>query len=151
MNILFFLTPKNNVAYIYDDFTLRQTLEKMERNRFSAVPIISRDGKYIGTITEGDLLWEIKNKYALNFKDSENLSIMAVPRRMDNMPVSAETDIEDLISKALNQNFVPVTDDRGIFIGLVTRKDVMRYFMEKLETSGTISENPDSPPKSQSK
>lgn len=142
MNILLFLTPKNNVAYIYDDFTLRQTLEKMERNRFSAVPIISRDGKYIGTITEGDLLWEIKNKYALNFKDSENLPVVDVPRRMDNMPVSAETEIEDLISKALNQNFVPVTDDRGIFIGLVTRKDVMRYFMEKLETTGTISESP---------
>ena len=60
MNLLFFLTPKGKVAYIYDDFTLRQTLEKMEYHRYSAVPILTREGKYVGTITEGDLLWAIK-------------------------------------------------------------------------------------------
>ena len=130
MNLLFFLTPKGKVAYIYDDFTLRQTLEKMEYHRYSAVPILTREGKYVGTITEGDLLWAIKNRYSLNFKEAENTPILEIPRRMDNLPVSADTEIEDLIVKALNQNFVPVTDDRGIFIGLITRKDIMRYFAQ---------------------
>lgn len=130
MNLLFFLTPKGKVAYIYDDFTLRQTLEKMEYHRYSAVPILTREGKYVGTITEGDLLWAIKNRYSLNFKEAENTPILEIPRRMDNLPVSADTEIEDLIIKALNQNFVPVTDDRGIFIGLITRKDIMRYFAQ---------------------
>lgn len=132
MNLLFFLTPKGKVAYIYDDFTLRQTLEKMEYHRYSAVPILTRDGKYVGTITEGDLLWAIKNRYSLNFKEAENTPILEIPRRMDNLPVSADTEIEDLIIKALNQNFVPVTDDRGIFIGLITRKDIMRYFAQTM-------------------
>lgn len=132
MNLLFFLTPKGKVAYIYDDFTLRQTLEKMEYHRYSAVPILTREGKYVGTITEGDLLWAIKNRYSLNFKEAENTPILEIPRRMDNLPVSADTEIEDLIIKALNQNFVPVTDDRGIFIGLITRKDIMRYFAQTL-------------------
>ena len=130
MNLLFFLTPKGKVAYIYDDFTLRQTLEKMEYHRYSAVPILTREGKYVGTITEGDLLWAIKNRYSLNFKEAENTPILEIPRRMDNLPVSADTEIEDLIIKALNQNFVPVTDDRGIFIGLITRKDIIRYFAQ---------------------
>ncbi|MBU5433819.1 CBS domain-containing protein [Intestinimonas sp. MSJ-38] len=132
MNLLFFLTPKGKVAYIYDDFTLRQTLEKMEYHRYSAVPILTREGKYVGTITEGDLLWAIKNRYSLNFKEAENTPILEIPRRMDNLPVSADTEIEDLIIKALNQNFVPVTDDRGIFIGLITRKDIMRYFAQTM-------------------
>ena len=132
MNLLFFLTPKGKVAYIYDDFTLRQTLEKMEYHRYSAVPILTREGKYVGTITEGDLLWAIKNRYSLNFKEAENTPILEIPRRMDNLPVSADTEIEDLIIKALNQNFVPVTDDRGIFIGLITRKDIMRSFAQTM-------------------
>ena len=132
MNLLFFLTPKGKVAYIYDDFTLRQTLEKMEYHRYSAVPILTREGKYVGTITEGDLLWAIKNRYSLNFKEAENTPILEIPRRMDNLPVSADTEIEDLIIKALNQNFVPVTDDRGVFIGLITRKDIMRYFAQTM-------------------
>ncbi|HJA36365.1 MAG TPA: CBS domain-containing protein [Firmicutes bacterium] len=132
MNVLFFLTPKSKVAYIYDDFTLRQTLEKMEYHRYSAVPLLTREGKYVGTITEGDLLWSIKNKYSLNFKEAESTPIMEIPRRMDNLPVTADTEVEDLIIKALNQNFVPVTDDRGMFIGIVTRKDIMRYFAEQM-------------------
>ena len=132
MNVLFFLTPKSKVAYIYDDFTLRQTLEKMEYHRYSAVPLLTREGKYVGTITEGDLLWSIKNKYSLNFKEAESTTIMEIPRRMDNLPVTADTEVEDLIIKALNQNFVPVTDDRGMFIGIVTRKDIMRYFAEQM-------------------
>ena len=92
MNLLFFLTPKGKVAYIYDDFTLRQTLEKMEYHRYSAVPILTREGKYVGTITEGDLLWAIKNRYSLNFKEAENTPILEIPRRMDNLPVSADTE-----------------------------------------------------------
>ena len=130
MNVLRFLTPKSNVAYIYDDFTLRQTLEKMEFHRYSAIPIINRAGEYVGTLTEGDLLWAIKNQYSLNLKEAENVPITQVPRRMDNEPVTADTSMEELISVALNQNFVPVIDDRGVFIGIVARKEIMRYFQE---------------------
>ena len=130
MNVLRFLTPKSNVAYIYDDFTLRQTLEKMEFHRYSAIPIINRAGEYVGTLTEGDLLWAIKNQYSLNLKEAENVPITQVPPRMNNEPVSADTSMVELISVALNQNFVPVIDDRGVFIGIVTRKEIMRYFQE---------------------
>ena len=68
MNILFFLTPKSDVAYIYDTFSLRQVLEKMEYHRYSCIPIIGENGKYVGTITEGDLLWGLKSRGDLNLK-----------------------------------------------------------------------------------
>ena len=53
MNILFFLTPKSDVAYIFEDETLRQTVEKMEHRKFSCIPLLSMDGRYTGTISEG--------------------------------------------------------------------------------------------------
>ncbi|HIU66597.1 MAG TPA: CBS domain-containing protein, partial [Candidatus Caccomorpha excrementavium] len=87
MNILFFLTPKSEVAYIYDDFTVRQALEKMEYHKYSAVPIINRRGEYVGTITEGDFLWALKDRYLLNMKAAEQLLVRSIPRRMDNRPV----------------------------------------------------------------
>ena len=62
MNILFFLTPKEEVAYIYENETLRQTLEKMEHRRYSCIPILSMDGKYIGSISEGDLVGNQKKR-----------------------------------------------------------------------------------------
>lgn len=127
MNILFFLTPKSEVAYINEEDTLRQALEKMENHMYAAVPVLNRNGRYVGTLTEGDLLWAIKNKYDLSLKDAERIRVSEIPRRTDNKPVSADADMEDLIDKVLNQNFVPVLDDQRSFIGIITRKDIIRY------------------------
>ena len=135
MNILFFLTPKEEVAYIYDTDSLRQALEKMEHHSFAAVPIISRaDGHYVGTLTEGDLLWSIKDRGNLSLKLSEDISIMEVRRKWDNEPLDVDVNMEDLLNKAMNQNFVPVIDDRKRFIGIITRKDLIQYLCRKLVT-----------------
>lgn len=136
MNILFFLTPKSEVAYIYDDQTLRQALEIMEYHRYTAVPVINKMGKYIGTITEGDMLWGIKNQYNLSLKGAEHMPVTTIPRRSDNHPVSIDATMEDMIDKALNQNFVPVVDDQENFIGIITRKDIIRYCYERLQDEG---------------
>lgn len=143
MNILFFLTPKSETAYIYDDENLRQALEKMEYHKYSAVPIISRNGRYIGTITEGDLLWYIKNHLDLNLQDAQRIQVTTIPRRSDNMPVSADCKMEDLMARALNQNFVPVLDDGRSFIGIVTRKEIIKYFREQLKKCAADQSDPD--------
>ena len=127
MNILFFLTPKSDVAYLTDEMTLRQALEKMEHHRYTCIPMLDRNGRYVGTVTEGDLLWAVKNQYDLSVKNAEEGPILDVKRRRDYEPVNINAKIEDMVFLAMGQNFVPVVDDRGAFIGIVTRKDIMRY------------------------
>lgn len=127
MNVLFFLTPKSEVAYLYEDYSLRQALEKMEHYRYSAVPIINRKGEYVGTITEGDLLWNIKDHYTLDLHKAEGIPLKQLERRWYNDPVNVNCEIEDLVLTSMNQNFVPVIDDNQIFIGLITRKDIIGY------------------------
>lgn len=131
MNILFFLIPKSEVAYIYEDDSLRQALEKAEYHRYTVIPLINREGLYVGSITEGDLLWGIKNQYQLNLREAEHISIASIARRMDYLPVKAGAKMEDMIDKALSQNFIPVVDDRGSFIGIITRKDIIKYFADR--------------------
>lgn len=141
MNILFFLTPKSEVAYLYDDYSLRQAIEKMQHYRYSAVPIINRNGNYMGTITEGDLLWHIKEKRLKDLYDAEDVPLSEVDRHWYNEPVNAQCDIDDLVMSCMNQNFVPVIDDNHTFIGIVTRKDIMLYcynsYKENLQKSKT--------------
>lgn len=127
MNILFFLKPKSEVAYLYDDYTLRQALEKMEHYRYSAIPVINRAGNYIGTITEGDLLWDIKGMNLRELQEADNVSLKDIRRRWNNEPVNVNCEIEDLITSSMNQNFVPVIDDKEIFIGIITRRDIIQY------------------------
>ena len=131
MNILFLLTPKASCAYVREDDTIRQALERMSAAGYSAVPILAKDGGYRGTLTEGDLLWAIKNLYLMDMRAAESHGIMEIQHRKDNEPVSVTTPVEDLLSKAVDQNFVPVVDDKGAFIGIVTRKAIMQHCMEQ--------------------
>ena len=135
MNIMFFLKPKSEVAHIYDDDTVRQVLERMEYHRYSCIPMLNRQGKYVGSITEGDLLWWLKGNHNLNLKLAEMVSIQEVGRRLDYKPVRAEAKMEDLMEKAMEQNFVPVVDDQGNFSGIITRKDIIGYLYDNLVVS----------------
>ncbi|MDO4648254.1 MAG: CBS domain-containing protein [Eubacteriales bacterium] len=132
MNILFFLTPKSEVAYIFEDETLRQTLEKMENRKYSCIPLLSKDGKYAGTISEGDLLWGLRHLNLHDIRETEEVSILALPRRATYKPVKASAKMEDLLDCAINQNFVPVVDDLGFFIGIITRKEILKYCHREL-------------------
>ena len=133
MNIMFFLKPKSELAYVYDYHTLRQAMEIMEHHKYSSIPMINKDGKYIGTITEGDVLWGLKALDILNLKDAENIAVTQIQRRLDYRPVRVDSDIEDLIVKSMEQNFVPVVDDQDSFIGIITRKDIIGYCYEKIK------------------
>lgn len=135
MNILFFLKPKNEVAYIYDYSTLRQVLETMEYHKYASIPMLNKAGEYVGSITEGDLLWGIKAYTNLNLKEAENIFIRDFPRKADYEVVSADSDMEDLIKKAMNQNYVPVVDDQKKFIGIITRRSIIEYCYERLSDS----------------
>ena len=131
-NILFFLTPKAMCHLLYDDFTVRQALEKMEIAGYSALPIINRRGEYRGTLTEGDLLWALKNLCYMDMRQAEAHRIMQITHRRDNIPVRVNTSMQDLISRASTQNFVPVVDDKDTFIGIVTRRSIMQYCQQQM-------------------
>jgi len=131
-NILFFMTPKAMCQFVYDDFTIRQALEKMEAAKMTALPILNRRGEYRGTLTEGDLLWAMKNMCYLDMRQAEARRIMEIQRRWDNIPVRVTTSMHDLVDRATYQNFVPVVDDKDTFIGIVTRTGIMKYCKQEL-------------------
>ncbi len=131
-NILFFLTPKAMCAFVYDDYTVRQALEKMESAGYAALPILSKHGDYRGTLTEGDLLWALKNMCYMDMRQAEARRIMEITRRKDNIPVRVTTSMQDLVQRASSQNFVPVVDDKDAFIGIVTRSAIIKYCSEQL-------------------
>lgn len=131
-NILFFLTPKAMCAFVYDDYTVRQALEKMESAGYAALPILSRRGEYRGSLTEGDLLWALKNMCYMDMRQAEARRIMEISRRRDNLPVKVTANMYDLVQRASAQNFVPVVDDKDAFIGIITRSAIMKYCTQKL-------------------
>ena len=132
MNILFFLTPKEDVAYIQENDTLRQAMEKMEHRGYTAIPLLTEDGKYVGTVTEGDILWQLKRQDFPSLDTLEHSSVSEVKRRREVRAVSVSESMESLLERVLEQNYVPVIDDKQIFIGIVTRRDVIRHLQGEM-------------------
>lgn len=131
MNIMFFLTPKHQVSYLYHDQTIAEGLEIIQSTGYTAIPLISREGKYIGTVTEGDFLRALSKPEVWKQRDITYMEQME--RKITNKPVRAEARIIDLLDTALHQNFVPVIDDRDCFIGIVTRQRIMDYCVSEMK------------------
>ena len=133
MNVLMLLRPKETVKYIYDSNTLRQGLEKMMAHSYTAIPVISKDGRYVGTVSEGDFLYYIVNENIENIKEQEKYSVRDIIRVGFNPAVKINVSMDELLQRSMSQNFIPVTDDTDIFIGIVTRQDIIKYFINKSE------------------
>lgn len=124
-SIALYLTPKINVVFEYTTASMRQLFEKMKNHSYTSIPILDERGHYFGTITEGDILRRISKKDSFNYKDMENIFVKDIKRRREYEAVSINAGLEDLLDLIARQNFVPVVDDQGVFIGIVTRSAVL--------------------------
>ncbi len=134
VNIAYFLLPKGEIAYLYDDCTFRQGLEKMRNRGYTAIPVITRDGRYVGTVSEGDFLWRILDSGQLqdgcSMRDLEKLEVRDI-LGSKYPPVRITATMDELLDSAMQQNFVPVIDDLDNLIGIITRRSIMSYLKEE--------------------
>ena len=126
-----FLTPKAMTQYIDERSTVRQALEKFDAHKFSVVPVIDKDGNYIGTISEGDLLRYIKNECNFNIKIAETTTIDTLEKYRPYKALSINCQLEEVTALSLSQNFIPLVDDRNKFIGIVKRSDIISFLLNK--------------------
>lgn len=137
MNIAFFLLPKTEVVYLPLNGTMRQALETMEHHRFTAIPLVDEEGRYACTLTEGDLLWKLKNTPGLSFEGTEKIPLKEIPLRFVNEPFPIHAKIEDLFELAISQNFVPVVDDNEKFIGIIRRREIIEFLVKSQKMVAT--------------
>ena len=112
MNISFYLIPKSEVTYIHQEDTVAQALR-------------------VGTISEGDFLWNLIEEYHMDMEVMRKSHVKSMRLRWDYKPVSIDADIEQLDNHILNQNFVPVVDGRNVFIGIITRKEIIKELLKQ--------------------
>ncbi|WP_372636148.1 CBS domain-containing protein [Cohnella sp.] len=132
MEIRSFLLPKEKVAYLTTAESMKEALELLEASQYSAVPVIDTKGKYIGTLSEGDLLWKLKCTPGLSFDNMDKIPVSEIKKRIYNECVAINAHMEDMLTLAADQNFVPVVDDARVFLGLIRRKDIIEYYTRNI-------------------
>ena len=135
MNIASFILPKEEVTYLRDCMTLRQGLEKLYRSGYTALPVIDVEDRYVGVVGEGDFLWNIlyynERPENVTAKQLEKATVRSIMRSGKVNPVCIDTAMETLLQQAKEQNFVPVIDDRSVFIGIIRRSDIIKFFADR--------------------
>lgn len=130
MDIRSFLYPKHEVSYLTTSATMKDAIDKLEVCKYSAIPILDEDGRYYGTLSEGDLLWKLKSTEGLDFDTTGEIPIVSIKKRMKVECVAIGADLDDMLTLAADQNFVPVVEDidSRVFLGIIRRKDIIGYY-----------------------
>ena len=132
-NLLELTTIKSATFYLYSNSTIRQALEKFAYHKFSVVPIIDEEGHFVTTLSEGDILRYLAIECDFDKKKAEKTTIMEIERYRSYNAVTLDATFDELYAAALSQNFIPVVDDRNIYIGIIKRKDIFVYLKQKTE------------------
>ena len=130
MNISFYLLPKNQVTYLAQEDLVADSLRLMNKKGFQTVPVIDGEGRYQGTISEGDFLWNLIRDFHMDLESMRQVKVSYMKRRRNYKSVSIDAEIGELADLILDQNFVPVVDGRKVFIGIVTRKVIMQALLQ---------------------
>lgn len=130
MNIFRFIIPKSLVEYITDDSTVRQGFEKMRFHRYVAIPVLDGEGRYVGMLRNDDILEYFLSVESVDMKVAERILVGDIVDRSYSRPLYHHSTMEELFELVKEHNSVPVVDDRGCFIGIVLRRDVMNFLLK---------------------
>lgn len=127
MNILRFMIPKSSVEYITDSSTVRQALEKMRYHHYVAIPVLNPSGEYVGTLRNDDIFKYFVDNSIFDTRAAERDSVMKILDKNYCKPLLHSASVDELFELVKEHNLVPVVDDRGCFIGLILRRDVLDF------------------------
>ncbi len=143
MNIVSLLVPKSEITWIAAHETVKTAIAVMERSGHSTLPVVARDGHYAGTVQEPALL----RSMACVGESSLDAAQIARVRLFDLVldqslcpigvhgPATTRNEAawwEALLPPVLVHSFVPVVDDRRVFIGIVRRRDLLAHIVGRL-------------------
>lgn len=121
---------------ISPDTVFRDALNLMHKHQFRRLPVVDEDGKLLGIVCERDLLYASPSQpgslsvWELNYL----LSHVEMHQVMteDVVTTTPDTPVED-VARLMTDNKVgglPVVDEEGRVIGVITETDIFRVFVE---------------------
>jgi len=127
-----FLLPKEKVSYLTTSASMKEAMDRLEACHYTAIPVIDHEEKYVGTLSEGDLLWKLKCTPGLTFDNMDGVPVTDIKKRIYNECVAINAHMEDMLTLAADQNFVPVVDGDRVFLGIIRRKDIIEYYTRNI-------------------
>ena len=118
-----FLTPAKNLAVIVDSHNIDHAKLLLSHMTYSRVPVVTEDNHFFGTIGLTEI---IKYQLENDLMDYELDTDIALIAKTDVATVPADYSLAEVMRLLIDQSFVPVLGPDREFLGIITRKSILK-------------------------
>ena len=121
LNIARLMIPKVFTKFLHESDSIRQGLELMELNHYTALPVLDNQECFVGCVSEGDFLRHIIATGSTDKRFHEKFRVSEILRKDFCPAIRIDSERDTVIEAMMKQNFLPVVDDRNMLCGILTR------------------------------
>ena len=119
-----FLTPSRNLAVLIDTHNVDHAILVLSQISYTRVPVVTDQMKYVGTISLTDILsYQMKQDYSDEVFSSMDIVHMT---KTDGERLGKDYTVTEVLHKLVEESFLPVVSEDGIFEGIITRKSILK-------------------------
>lgn len=119
-----FLTPARNLAVLIDTHNVDHAILVLSQISYTRVPVVTDQMKYVGTISLTDILsYQMKQDYSDEVFSSMDIVHMT---KTDGERLGKDYTVTEVLHKLVEESFLPVVSEDGIFEGIITRKSILK-------------------------
>ena len=128
-----------NPATVKPDDGLKDAIWKMEHGHFRHLPVLDDAGKLIGMLTDRDIRL-IRPSLAFTDKEEAAVQLWSISVQQaavfDPITVKPDTSLKEVAETMLRWHVggLPVVDEQGKLVGMITYTDLLREFVGREET-----------------
>ena len=119
-----FLTPAENLAVLIDSHNADHAILLLSQMTYTRVPVVTDKKEFVGTIGLRDIL-AYQMEQELSQEVMANTDIVHMTKK-DVAVVAPDYTLTDVLHKLVDESFLPVVDEEGIFQGIITRKSILK-------------------------
>ncbi|NLM19331.1 MAG: CBS domain-containing protein [Clostridiaceae bacterium] len=119
------IIPADAVATVRTENTLLHAMMILSTVGYSSIPVIDNQHRLHGVVSLPLVIEGVKNQISY---DWDKLSEKKVAEIIcyDFSVVHEDADLEDVLHQMINHNFVCVVGDNNQFLGIITRKNILK-------------------------
>ena len=119
-----FLTPEEKLAALIDSHNADHAILVLSQITYSRIPVVTYDRRFVGTIGLRDIL-AYQMEQGLTDEQMASTDIVHMTKK-DVAVVAPDYNITEVLHKLVDEPFLPVVDDEGMFKGIITRKSILK-------------------------
>ena len=119
-----FLTPAENLAVLIDSHNADHAILLLSQMTYTRVPVVTDEKEFVGTIGLRDIL-AYQMEQGLSQESMADTDIVHMTKK-DVAVVAPDYTLTDVLHKLVDESFLPVVDEDGIFQGIITRKSILK-------------------------